>query len=236
MATLTLRPNGASITQIPFVIGTTYNWQAESDSSDSTYIYDTTSYHGGTAWADGDLYTQQGHTTESGTITNVTFYVRGKRINNGGGGLFNTYWRTYGSDYAGAGWNPTNITTESTSKNTNSHTLAAWTWAEIDALLIGVGIQDVVSADDVYAYDVWAVVTYTPGGTANTEILSSLLGLKAFYKKAGSKRALPLLGLKSSNLFKKNKFLKSLIGLFVGQIHNKIWIVNFGIKIINFNF
>jgi len=108
--------------------------------------------------AQEDLYGIPNHTTEAGTITKVSIFYRTKGepdsapeaaayIKTGGSEFQETLhdvapqWTTYSYDW-----------------NINPDTAAAWTWADIDALQIGVQLKNTTGY--IYCTQVYATVSY----------------------------------------------------------------------------
>ena len=159
---LVLRPNGAgSKTNIPSLTGAATHWQACSDASDSSYVYGTiadtyTNYE--------DRFTLANHTTETGTISSVDIYGRGKL----GDASTQAGWYSMYYDSSGLGGHSNTIETSSLNLPTCPNTGLAWTWSDIDALTVGAGI---FTNDDFnitgYVYDVWVVVNYTPAASGS---------------------------------------------------------------------
>jgi hypothetical protein len=101
-----------------------------------------------------DLYTLADHSTGSGTVKKIRVYFRAK----GSGGSTTveqgkTYIKVGTTEYAGSASNlTTSYANYYTEYTTNPATSAAWTWAEIDALIAGVGL----SGGRYYVAGYWA--------------------------------------------------------------------------------
>lgn len=144
MATLTLRPNAAGdICNVPFQIGDACpdhykNVDEVTPDEGTTQVYSAAYSHNATPH---DLYNIENHTTEVGAITNVRVYARMRdnatnrlvdraylHMKTGGTNYFKrftltTSWANYYEDWA-----------------INPQTSLAWTWDDIDALQIGLGL------------------------------------------------------------------------------------------------
>jgi len=136
---------------------------ADGHDSDGTFV--------STEWFDWqeDLYTTADHTTGTGTVENITVYAVAKREAHGGSPQSNLYMhiKTNGGEYNGP--DPTSAYTTTTSYatysytwNNNPETGQAWTWSEIDALQIGVGIRRPKSGRYTRVTQVYVEVNYTP--------------------------------------------------------------------------
>jgi len=163
MSTLTLRPNAAgdetSITyQWP---NSTYHWDKvdEVTPDNDTYVFvEASSYK-------RDLYSLPDHTTESGTINSIKIYFRCHSDDvthcRAKPSLKSDSTVTDGTEIT-----PTQgvWTTYSETWTTNPADSAAWEWADIDALQIGVSLYGY--ADDgkgSFCTQVYVVVDYTMG-------------------------------------------------------------------------
>ena len=153
--TETLRPMGAvTFTWTPF--GDTNNYQCVDEvppyDDDSTYVYTTSNnIH--------DSHDLQDHTTGSGDITNVRVYARATSAATGEEVAIEI--TTGATTYAG-----TKIALTLSYDDyfddwaQNPQTLAAWTWADIDALQAGV--RSYVAKNEIRVTAIWVEVTYTP--------------------------------------------------------------------------
>jgi hypothetical protein len=148
-----LRPNGVGSSTRLTPYGAPTDWQCVNDSGngdgDATYVYSTSN-----GWRD-DTYQIQNHTSESGTILNVTVNIRVRSA--GGTGQAMTEIRTYNTVYSGAqNTLTTSYTLYSTTYSTNPFTGNAWTWGEIDALEAGARLR----ATGSRCTQVWIEVEY----------------------------------------------------------------------------
>ena len=162
--TETLRPNapgdeiGPEVEQFP-VSGEHWDKVDEAiTDGDTTYV--------STEWFDWqeDLYNIPDHSLGSGTINYVKVYAVAKREAHGGSPQSSLYIhiKTNGVEYNGT---QDTLTTSyllySYQWNTNPQTLAAWTWDEIDALQIGVGIRRPKSGRYTRVTQLYAEVGYS---------------------------------------------------------------------------
>lgn len=172
MAVETLRPNAAGDeTNLVPIPGTgEANWEDVDEAvtdEDTTYVR-----YGLAAWKK-DLYNLPAH-SGSGTINSVTVYAR-CRAN--GSPIVQTSaiirCKTNGTVYEG---NEITVTTSyvnySKAWATNPNTGSAWTWTEIGALQIGVGLRRWGSSGGTHTHctQVWVEIDYT---SATTEKSSS---------------------------------------------------------------
>lgn len=146
------------------------NWQnvdEESSDSDSTYVHNAT---GSTTLY--DLYNLP-NGSGIGTISNVKVYVRARR--SASGSLGYTMIKTNGVGYTG----DTNLLGSSyanfsTTYSTNPQTGSAWQWSEINALQIGVKINNTLSSSRGRCTQVWCIVTTAGPPTVVTSATSSI--------------------------------------------------------------
>lgn len=157
--TLTLRPSGDNDIELSPRPGGTSNYLEVDEAApdwNTSYVYwngDTTKKR--------DLYDVPNHTTETGTISCVTIYNYNRSLA-GGTSHHWTYLETHGTEYSGYHFHPnpgTQWTLYSDEYTTNPYTGSAWTWDEIDDLLIGTGMQ--WSSQYGQSTQVYAVVSYT---------------------------------------------------------------------------
>jgi len=146
--------------------------EATSD-NDTTYVSD-----GSSGWEE-DLYNIGNHTVGSGGINYVRVYMvcRGTGIPIEDNAYIHI--KTNGAEYNGT---PEGVTTSYTTYSYqwdyNPQTSANWTWSEIDALQIGVGLRRPKSGDDTLCTQVYAEVNYTettynsPGTITSINLLS----------------------------------------------------------------
>ena len=162
MATFTMRPTAAGdVTQLTPSAGSNYTCVDEAVANDDTDYVSGVS-PGGAPATFYDLYAATNHSAEYGTITNVTVYIRCKATG-GAGATAATKVKVGGTEYAGSD----NALTDgvwsnfSTSYNVSPKTTAAWTWAEIDGMQIGVTVTSPNLVVGCYCTQVYAVVTFS---------------------------------------------------------------------------
>jgi len=170
MATEILRPNAAGDeTNLVPIPGTgEANWEDVDEAvadEDTTYVR-----YGLAAWMK-DLYNLPAH-SGSGTINSVTVYARCKA---NGSPIVQTSaiirCKTNGTVYEG---NEITVTTSyvnySKAWATTPNTGSAWTWTEIDALQIGVGLRRWGSSGGTHTHctQFWVEVDYTSVITENS--------------------------------------------------------------------
>lgn len=180
MSTLTLRPMGQGVINST-TYGTTYcaNWstaweQVDEETCDDL-SYFSVSQQGGYAQDAYKSFTLS-NPSLSGTITNVTIYVRCAGHN-----TYSCYAKTLiyigSTSYEGSIYYlnvDANYHDISTSYNTNPNTGVAWTWTDINNLEIGVHMRCTNTVDTRCSW-VYAVVTYnappnnpsTPSGASS---------------------------------------------------------------------
>ena len=136
----TLRPNatGTNTDVLYQQSNSTAHWDKVSEASPddwTTYVYETrAAYH-------VDTYNIPDHSSGSGPISNVKVYFRSASTNVSLKAKAAVYTHSalyYGDEQS---LNIGSFTTYSYQWNTNPNTGNAWTWAEIDALEIGVALQ-----------------------------------------------------------------------------------------------
>jgi len=159
MAVETLRPSAAGDeTAIAGVSGAATHWQAVDEASPD----DATTYvrEWGTSYK-RDLYNLDDHSVGSGTINSVTIYFRilsdektayAKPSQKSGATVTDGTEVTQGASWA----------TKSQQYTTNPATSAAYSWAEIDALQVGVSLKTSVSGWEARCTQVYVEVDYTP--------------------------------------------------------------------------
>jgi len=135
---------------------------------DTTYVYQS----GITNLV--DLYTTSGRSGEAGTINSVTVYAKVRDNGSHASDACRIQVRVNGTTYQG-----TSLLTVTSSYAdysqvwaTSPNTSSAWTWTEIDNLIIGTRLRGYASGSNTRATQVWAVVDYTPavsGGHIATE-------------------------------------------------------------------
>ena len=168
----TLRPSGnGSSTEIEVQFPASTNHYDKVD--EATTDNDTTYVEGDDATGGThriDTYATENAPYPNGTINNVTVHVRVRQTNDGAtvDGKAKCVVLTGGTEYTGnaetlAG---TSYAEYTKAWATNPDTAAAWTWAEIDAMEIGVSVYPPLTggaADGaVRCTQVWVVVNYTP--------------------------------------------------------------------------
>jgi len=138
MATETLRPTGAGDeTNIQTVTGAATHWEAVDDTGTGDDATTNVVHNTDNVYA-RDLYAMANSAIASGTINSVTIYIKHEGI----AAYSRTVLKTNGTVYESG-----NLTTSgddvweynSTVYTTNPQTGLAWTWAEIDAMQVGVG-------------------------------------------------------------------------------------------------
>jgi len=160
-ATETLRPNAAgdqTIIEAQYP-ATGAHWdkvdEVTSD-GDDTYVYTNNA-----GW-ENDLYNIPDHTAGSGVINYVRVYMVSKAQQTS---QYNAYVhiKTNGSEYSGTQWQTTtSYNTYSEQWTNNPSTNTTWTWDEIDALQIGVGLRMPKANKWSRCTQVYAEVNYTP--------------------------------------------------------------------------
>jgi len=177
-ATETLRPDGTGDETGPEIIQypvSGAHWDKVDDSpshdSDSTYVE--------TEWWEyqEDLYTMADHSTGAGVINYVKVYAVAK-VETVFKDVLHLYIhiKTNGVEHNGT---PAKITTSyatySNQWNNNPETGQPWTWSEIDALQIGVGIQYPKANNWTRVTQVYTEVNYTPYPLSGTVTSTNLL-------------------------------------------------------------
>ena len=155
-----LRPNAAGdeariAIQFP-VSGEHWDKVAEESSDgDSTYVATST-----TEWEE-DLY-NIADSTGSGTIYYVRVYMEVRSEDTPTQSSVYAHIKTGGIEYNGTEeMVTTSYAVYSYQWDFNPQTLADWTWDEIDALQIGVGLRDAAKKDETLCTQVYAEVDYT---------------------------------------------------------------------------
>jgi len=147
----TLRPTGVGSSSQLLDENCTGGWSCVNEvtpDGDGTFVKGA-----GGSWLN-DTYATQNSAVSTGTIDSVKVYMRGKKKK------ARTAIRTYGVLYEGVdvNMNPSGTYTDySTTYITNPNSTVGWTWAEIDALEIGVSIKGAG-----FVTQVWVEVYYTP--------------------------------------------------------------------------
>ncbi|MCP4593610.1 MAG: hypothetical protein GY842_22975 [bacterium] len=160
---LNLFPSGVGSSTV--LVGTgsgSGNWDLvneETADDDSTYVASS----GGPSF-EMDTYTTGDSGISSGSISSVTIHIR--VCKGSGGSKVQTVLHTVGTDYLGAqiNLNSTTYSNHSTTYSANPATSAAWTWAEIDAMEIGVASRKGARCTQIYAE-----VQYDGASSANAD-------------------------------------------------------------------
>jgi len=179
------RPNGAGYSNEHFhksgAAGNANNYTEVDDISsddDSTYVYMPDLAHNGLFGRRIDSYSIPDHTTETGTISKITVYLRSRALTYT---YLNNFWimitddagttLKYSSTFnANATW-----TTHSYSWTSSPFTSAAWTWADIDNLEIGFRSDDtLLSGNNLRHTQTYLVVDwYVSNGTPEIQVTSA---------------------------------------------------------------
>lgn len=161
MATEILRPNAAG--DVTLTTGqfpdSTFHYDKVNEAvadEDETYVYDI---DGSAAYR--DLYHLPAH-SGSGTINFIKVYARCREVSEEG--YATIYIKTGGTEYNSAAM-PVTVSYANYSHqwNDNPQTEVAWTWDNIDALQIGIGIPN-AAAVQARCTQVWVEIDYTPVG------------------------------------------------------------------------
>jgi hypothetical protein len=173
MSTITLRPNGDStpLNLVPVPSGTHYTALDESTASDTDYVYRTDtagSYY-------YDYYAMQNHSTQTGVISSITVYGRFYGDSNytppDGKACFKCKFSSSGTVYSlGSAFTLAEAWTvyNSGAITTNPATGSAWSWTNIDSLIIGLGLLTGVYGGTTKCSQLYVVVTYTPPPVIDT--------------------------------------------------------------------
>jgi len=156
--TETLAPSGVgSETNIPTLFGAATHWQAcLTNDGDTSYVEQDDD----AGWK-RDLFATTDSAIGEGRINSVTIYVEAK-MSAAAAQKVRTSILTNAVAYDGSDENLTvNYATYSTTYTDNPQTTDSWTWAEIDAMEIGVSLYD-AGAGTARCTQVYAVVNYTP--------------------------------------------------------------------------
>jgi len=170
-ATLTLHPNGdgddEKLKDFGGAGGEPDNWSCVDEASaddDTTYVYTTS------ASEQKDDYNLANHSTESGTINNVTVYFRFNDSDSSHTGACKPYLRLGTSETAGTEQSHTGTTW-----TTYSETLArpgggGWSWSDIDNLQVCIGMKKITTGGhQVQCTQVYVVVDYTSAVCTDTD-------------------------------------------------------------------
>jgi hypothetical protein len=156
MSTLIIRPNAANTTNLTKFGAATYNYSAvnESTTDDTNGVVANTP----ASWVT-DLYGQPGHTTQGGTINSVVLHGRLKNDNAAGNNSEKLAIKIGGNTYYSSAFADTTAFAEYTWDITSY----VPTWANIDAVLIGVSLFSQSGKLNVNGYcsQLWLAVNYT---------------------------------------------------------------------------
>jgi len=150
-SSLVLWPNGVGSHTDFTTSGCASNWQCvdETPSDEATTMVQTTA----SSW-NSDTYNAQDHGAVTGTIDSVVVTMRVRAFSSGNNRIAYTLLRTHGSDFSGANIDMdgvTSFTNFSTKYGINPSTSAAWAWAEVDAMEIGLTLKKSCQCTQVYA-------------------------------------------------------------------------------------
>ena len=127
----------------------------ETPDGDSTYVYTSNA-----AWEE-DLYSIADHSTGVSTINYVKVYMECRAEASPTQTSAYVHILTNGlEDNGGEETMTTSYATYSSQWNNNPQTTATWTWDEIDALQIGVGLREPTSGQNTNCTQVYAEVNY----------------------------------------------------------------------------
>ncbi len=160
-ATLPLNPNAAGAYQAwsPFGSGSAH-YDRLSDEDDATGVQIT-----------GSLTAMETEQPEDSTrtepIASVTVYIRAKATGTGAGEKVAIVWRTHSGDYPSVisdSISRTSFSEYSGTKTKNPNTGQDWTWAEINALEVGVKGDTLGTGETIQVSKLWVVVNlpYNP--------------------------------------------------------------------------
>jgi hypothetical protein len=155
--TLTLRPNGTGVQTECIPVGDAPNWKCVDESvsdEDTTYNYCAT------VASKKDLFHLQNHTTETGTIVDITLYARYRKTGAAVSTGFKWWIYTNGGlrDMGFGTYPPNTYATFSKTLVINPVTSVAWTWADVDALQAGYIMNNDTTQTRVTQY--YIIVTY----------------------------------------------------------------------------
>ncbi len=127
----------------------------ETADGDSTYVYTNSS-----VWQE-DLYNIADHSTGVSTINYVKVYMECRAEASPTQTSAYIHIKTNGTEYNGSEATiTTSYATYSYQWDTNPQTLTNWTWDEIDALQIGVGLREPTSGQNTNCTQVYVEVNY----------------------------------------------------------------------------
>jgi len=127
----------------------------ETPDGDSTYVYTSSS-----AWQE-DLYSIADHSAGAGTINYVKVYMECRADASPTQTSIYAHIKTNEAEYNGSEETvTTSYATYSYQWDYNPQTSATWTWDEIDALQIGVGLREPTSGQNTNCTQLYAEVSY----------------------------------------------------------------------------
>jgi len=127
----------------------------ETPDGDSTYVYTNSP-----SWQE-DLYNIADHSTGVGTINYVKAYLECRADASPTQASVYTHIKTNEAEYNGSEATiTTSYATYSYQWNNNPQTTQPWTWDEIDALQIGVGLREPTSGQNTLCTQVYVEVNY----------------------------------------------------------------------------
>jgi hypothetical protein len=158
----TFRPNGVGTTTQLGRYGALSNWDCVDEvtsDGDTSYVWGTVS-----GAYQKDTYATPDPATRPGTINKVIIKINCERSS--GQGLFaKTVVRTGGTDYEGIEITLTNSYVVYSTEYPTKPGGGSWTWADIDAMEIGVVLKSTLTGGKLHearCTQVWAEVDYTP--------------------------------------------------------------------------
>ncbi len=157
----TFRPNAAGThTEFATAFGCNADWECVDEEVADGFTTSVVCAADDGTW-DIDTYNIPNHTIETGTITNVAVFYTCRVFADIGIAQAKPVVRTGGRDFFG---NENRLTTDWTQYSwdwaINPDTLVAWTWADIDALEIGLSMTSTWGGNFTYCTQVYMVVTY----------------------------------------------------------------------------
>jgi len=158
----TIRPNGAGAVTELDAVGDSPNWECvdeEVADGDTTYVT-----YKPTVGSGKDLYALANPTYPYGTINKVTVYFRMKLSNQPGNISQDVIVKTEGVEYPTSYYTTSGYSTYSIEYALNPNTSLAWTWAQVNALQLGVELTYITAGAgyEGRCTQVYAVVNYTP--------------------------------------------------------------------------
>jgi hypothetical protein len=161
---LILRPNAAGTTTgLSVNAGSNYAAVSETSSDgDTSYVYTTSTTSG--ANAPRDTYSVPSTTLSGFTIQSITVHIVAKDQSNTYGGYARPYLRIGSTGYYPSSYNAltTSYVEYTNTWATNPNTSAAWTWANINSLEIGVQMYSASYSYYARCTQVWVEITYAP--------------------------------------------------------------------------